>query len=1309
MKSSVFICSILLFFLFTIFLLSGETLSLQQRILSNADKLFGTSIASDGDTLIVGSQGNAHVFRKNSSEIWEKTGELSVNAPLSSVTVALNDTLAVVGVPDEKTIHIFERADISSDVWSKVKTISRPYSIDFAYSVAVTGDAVFVGAPRENASRGALYIFEKNSGGADAWGEKKKMSFSTSRRLGVALSADGDRVVVGTRGDMIVYLLERDSGGDNSWGIAKKILMPFSASFGTSLAIDGDTIAVGAPSEHSTTGAVYIFEKEKGGAENWGEVQRFEGSDTSEAFAQHIALKDGVLAVATSDHSDNKNRFSLFRKNGTAEAPWTQGVEITYETLPMIVSSLVIEKGVVFAGDAGSNALNGRVFQFKKDAVAGSSYQQSDDIILYEELDPQFASLIAISGDVAIVASPVYTGVGSAYIFQKDVSGSEESKMVKRLTVDGDISSFFGRSIAIDGDTIVVGAFDPYGVGEEFGHVFIFERNQGGENNWGLTAELPNSGEEYAFGFSVLIKDDVIFVGSTSSGSVFVFERDKTEWVEVQTLHSETRYGELGFDIAFNGTQLVVAAPNCDGIYIFEKEIVTSQWQSIKKIETGCIPYVSLALNSDTLAFGRDAGYLFLFGKDEGGANNWGEIQRNLIPYPPNRDVNVALDETKMVVTLQGDAYLFTKELSGETLWKQEQKISPPRDMFFSETMALEEDTILLSTYSYEQTDVPEFLVFHHCPTNHAPTSIVLSPVSVEENMELFTTVGVLSTVDIDNEESYSYSVVQSYNYWWDFRRDIFFVVDGDVLKTASLSNAEIKDQYNVIVRTEDSCGGVLEKTLVVDVNNAEEIPDYDTPQDDSLGKRNMKLQQKIENKEASQYLRSVVVGNETIAASFSGGAVDSSVHVFYKNRETDEYAMLKKVSPSKNYDDSFGWKMAFDEDTLVVNSYNNGMINIYERNRGGTENWGEVKQFNHPHIDYEGFSVMTIQGDTLVVGAYRERVIYIFERNQGGEENWGVQKRIEVPLVIENSQFGFEVALSGDTLVVADRGYEDHRGVAYVFERNNGGAGAWGIVSKLTSPSANEEYFGAVMSIDKNEIIVASEGGFAHIFQRNKSGSEVWGRVTTLACDTSSEYPSHPRVAIQDGMAVVAYSGRVCLFGRDVGGEDQWGKIEELQEELETTKTFGSDIAMKGTMLVVVEDTTSILYFYRINSHPTDITLSNNTISKEAIVGTTVGTLSTIDADPDDSHTYTLLERDDSAFFFVTGDVLKTKGSFDISREEYSISIEVDDGNGGVLNKSFTIFTTEVDEDADSSDDDDVPDETEKNIGCSCIFLDNF
>ncbi|MFL5803579.1 MAG: hypothetical protein ACJ8CR_17780, partial [Roseiflexaceae bacterium] len=102
-------------------------------------------------------------------------------------------------------------------------------------------------------------------------------------------------------------------------------------------------------------------------------------------------------------------------------------------------------------------------------------------------------------------------GAQRAYIFTRDPA-SDTWQPVARLGLDlssgGD--SHFGEAVAIDGDTVVVGSPDPVGA------AYIYQRNQGGPNNWGLVTRIRAHDPWWYgyFGFSVAISGDTTVVGA---------------------------------------------------------------------------------------------------------------------------------------------------------------------------------------------------------------------------------------------------------------------------------------------------------------------------------------------------------------------------------------------------------------------------------------------------------------------------------------------------------------------------------------------------------------------------------------------------------------------------------------------------------------------------------------------------------------------------------------------------------------------------------------------------------------------------
>ena len=106
-------------------------------------------------------------------------------------------------------------------------------------------------------------------------------------------------------------------------------------------------------------------------------------------------------------------------------------------------------------------------------------------------------------------------------------------------------------------------------------------------------------------------------------------------------------------------------------------------------------------------------------------------------------------------------------------------------------------------------------------------------------------------------------------------------------------------------------------------------------------------------------------------------------------------------------------------------------------------------------------------------------------------------------------------------------------------------------------------------------------------------------------------------------------------------------------------------------------------------NNAPTDITLAPNTIDENNAENAVVGELSATDADENDEFTFTLIGgegSDDNSTFFIDGNQLLTKASFDYeSKAKYSIRVQVEDTAGGSFSKAIAIQVNDVDESSNS------------------------
>jgi len=154
-----------------------------------------------------------------------------------------------------------------------------------------------------------------------------------------------------------------------------------------------------------------------------------------------------------------------------------------------------------------------------------------------------FGSSVAISGDTVVVGAPLDNIVsnsdqGSAYIFVR--SGNVWSQQAKLTATDGAASDRFGNAVGISGNSVIVGAsFDNVGAIVDQGSAYIFTR---AGTVWSQQARLSASDgvANDIFAFSVAIDGDVAVAGvpydnigtNLSPGSAYVFARTGTAWTQ---------------------------------------------------------------------------------------------------------------------------------------------------------------------------------------------------------------------------------------------------------------------------------------------------------------------------------------------------------------------------------------------------------------------------------------------------------------------------------------------------------------------------------------------------------------------------------------------------------------------------------------------------------------------------------------------------------------------------------------------------------------------------------------------------------
>jgi len=180
----------------------------------------------------------------------------------------------------------------------------------------------------------------------------------------------------------------------------------------------------------------------------------------------------------------------------------------------------------------------------------------------------EFGTSIAVSGDTMVVGAQQQGGVGNyigaAYVFTR--SGTTWVQEAKLTASDGAPDDLFGISVSIYGNTIAVGAQYESTTQNRSGAVYIYTRS-GSTWTEQLKIKAPTIGADYYFGTSVAVYDGVLVVGeinhnSDYSGAIHIYEGSGSSWPYVTTLTASDAVANnmFGTSVAASAGTIVVGS-----------------------------------------------------------------------------------------------------------------------------------------------------------------------------------------------------------------------------------------------------------------------------------------------------------------------------------------------------------------------------------------------------------------------------------------------------------------------------------------------------------------------------------------------------------------------------------------------------------------------------------------------------------------------------------------------------------------------------------------------------------------------------
>lgn len=307
--------------------------------------------------------------------------------------------------------------------------------------------------------------------------------------------------------------------------------------FGKAVAISAATVAVGADYDDENgpyAGAVYIFDRDAGGSDNWGEVLKLLPADVQayQYFGTAVWLDGNRLIVGA--HND---KYDGVIASGAA---------------------------YIFDRDPATGIWNETAKLIPTDPVAGD----------------QFGGSVCLAGNWAVVGAPGNDDradmSGAAYLFHKNAVTAVWEEIDKITAGDARAGDRLGYSVSLSGETALLGAPQHESNPGLTGSAYVYAYN-GSSGLWEPAGKLSGAAAARDdFGYSVALNDQFAVVGANRENTTYLF--DAADWQELFRLTTDDPSANFGWAVALDGYQVLSGDPynsfdglsNAGAVYVYD-------------------------------------------------------------------------------------------------------------------------------------------------------------------------------------------------------------------------------------------------------------------------------------------------------------------------------------------------------------------------------------------------------------------------------------------------------------------------------------------------------------------------------------------------------------------------------------------------------------------------------------------------------------------------------------------------------------------------------------------------------------------
>ena len=443
----------------------------------------------------------------------------------------------------------------------------------FGAALALWQDYLAVGAPWADGGRVDLY---RRDGGGNYALERSLFALpgDGNARFGAALAMANGDLLIGAPEAADGGAVYRSVHNGAGWSDAVRLSLAAVADeeLGAALALDGDLALVGAPG--SAAGTARILTLVQG---QWSQTDVIDvaGGSPGDRFGSALVLDASRAAIAAVGALHSEGVVHVYDRAGAALVAASQ-LDIADGGLAKRfgVSLAFGSDGLLIGADldrVGPNRGQGtaRWFQRGANGYAQTAQLDSGDGAIYD----RYGTAVAVDGDIALIGAYLEdtedgADAGAAHWFERNAGEWQYGGQLR--APDAAIEDRFGIAVDVDSGRMAVGAFwDVIGNNVDQGSVYLYRREG---SDWVFEQKLVASDgrQRDYFGFSLSLDGDRLLVGARGAsvpaleqGVAYVFSRGAEGWQQQARLDLPFANGfaYFGASVALVGNLALIGAP----------------------------------------------------------------------------------------------------------------------------------------------------------------------------------------------------------------------------------------------------------------------------------------------------------------------------------------------------------------------------------------------------------------------------------------------------------------------------------------------------------------------------------------------------------------------------------------------------------------------------------------------------------------------------------------------------------------------------------------------------------------------------